>query len=193
MQIIDDILTSEEADHIERAIINDRFPWFLQAGDSTVTPDIAELYKNDKNVKDHFQFVHDAIVWNNTLQSFYKSKYSKLCQKTLDRFMQRTGYANWESYDILRSKINLTPQYKNAKYGYGVPHTDDKEPHVVILYYVNDSDGDTFLFDNDNKVQHRVAPKKGRFLVFDGNRKHAGSHPYYSNYRAVINSNIRFR
>ena len=64
---------------------------------------------------------------------------------------------------------------------------------MVIIYYVNDSDGDTCIFDNEGKVQHRISPKKGRFLVFDGNRKHAGSHPYHANYRVVINSNIRFK
>ena len=45
----------------------------------------------------------------------------------------------------------------------------------VILYYVNDSDGDTLFFDNKDKLNiiKRVSPKKGRVVHFDNNKLHA--------------------
>jgi hypothetical protein len=63
---------------------------------------------------------------------------------------------------------------------------------MVVIYYVNDSDGDTFVFDDDGKIIKRVSPKKGRFFMFDGRLKHAGSHPYDNTMRVVINFNVEF-
>ena len=63
-------------------------------------------------------------------------------------------------------------------------------PHTVIIYYVNDSDGDTFLFNSNGTEMTRVEPKKGRFLIFDGQIYHAGSFPIHHLDRIVINYNI---
>jgi len=72
-------------------------------------------------------------------------------------------------------------------------HVNAKVPHLVLLYYVNDSDGDTILYDKtiddipyevqypdeycDLNITHKVTPKKGRVLVFDGKYYHAPSSP----------------
>jgi hypothetical protein len=72
-------------------------------------------------------------------------------------------------------------------------HVNRDVPHLVLLYYVNDSDGDTILYDKtmddipyeeqypdeycDLNITHRVTPKKGRVLIFDGRHYHASSSP----------------
>jgi len=72
-------------------------------------------------------------------------------------------------------------------------HTNRDVPHLVLLYYVNDSDGDTIIYDKtiddipysvqypdeycDMNITHSVTPKKGRVLVFDGRYYHAPSSP----------------
>ena len=72
-------------------------------------------------------------------------------------------------------------------------HTNRDVPHLVLLYYVNDSDGDTILYDKtiedipysvqypdeycDMNITHNVTPKKGRVLVFDGRYYHSPSSP----------------
>jgi len=73
-------------------------------------------------------------------------------------------------------------------------HINQKQPHLVLLYYVNDSDGETILFDKtindiedpsmmylDEKYQfnvvNKIMPKKGRILLFDGRTYHAASSP----------------
>ena len=87
-------------------------------------------------------------------------------------------------------------------------HIDLAFEHLVVLYYVNDTDGDTFIFDkksdyqninlasvenqNELKVIKRVSPKKGRVLVFDGNRYHSSSGPT-KDIRCIINFDIAIK
>jgi hypothetical protein len=74
-----------------------------------------------------------------------------------------------------------------------------------MLYYVNDSDGDTVLYDKsfedlkivdeyvDNKnelnIVHRITPKRGRVVFFDGTVYHAPSTPT-KNIRCIITLDI---
>ncbi|MBC8131759.1 MAG: hypothetical protein H7X95_02160, partial [Deltaproteobacteria bacterium] len=77
---------------------------------------------------------------------------------------------------------------------YHNPHVDFYVPHNVALYYVNDSDGDTVVFnetsdqiDLEQSARHanekkftqlkRISPKKGRMMAFDGRHYHASMHP----------------
>jgi hypothetical protein len=73
-------------------------------------------------------------------------------------------------------------------------HINQKTPHLVLLYYVNDADGETILFDktiddiqdeNDMylderyefNVVNKITPKQGRILLFDGRTYHSASSP----------------
>jgi len=58
------------------------------------------------------------------------------------------------------------------------PHVDlDDKSHTVVLYYVNDSDGDTFFFDENMNIEKRITPKRGKAVMFDGSIFHASSMP----------------
>ena len=68
-------------------------------------------------------------------------------------------------------------------------HIDNENPHDVVLYYINDADGDTFFFDNDGKIIHRETPKKGKCVIFEGlHAYHASSSPT-KNIRMTLNIN----
>jgi hypothetical protein len=73
-------------------------------------------------------------------------------------------------------------------------HINQQTPHLVLLYYVNDSDGDTLLFNKttndvegcplyydhnecDFDIDYRVTPKQGRVLLFDGRTYHSSCSP----------------
>ena len=75
-------------------------------------------------------------------------------------------------------------------------HVNQEQPHLVLLYYVNDADGETLISDktisdieyNDNNKMYiedkydfnivsKVMPKRGRVLVFDGRTYHSASSP----------------
>ena len=74
-----------------------------------------------------------------------------------------------------------------------VPHVDleydNGEPvdHKVLLYYINDSDGPTYFFNEAHELQDTVYPKPGRAIIFDGSNIHAASNPVRSPFRLVVN------
>ena len=94
---------------------------------------------------------------------------------------------------VQRIKANFQSKFLSDPDCYNTPHYDNLNEHLVIIYYVNDSDGDTFIFENDKyplKIKKRVSPKAGRFVIFNGNHFHAGIHPKSNDYRIVINFNL---
>ena len=89
---------------------------------------------------------------------------------------------------IDRIKINTTfPYPNNTKEKHGPIHQDFDVKGLSIIYYVNNSDGDTIFFDKNLKEIERVSPKQGRAVVFDSNINHAGCCPINSPYRQIIN------
>jgi len=69
-------------------------------------------------------------------------------------------------------------------------HLDLHHPHWVAIYYLNDVDGDTVLYEDDEKTEIcRVSPKKGRIVLFNGLIPHTGSYPTLDT-RAIINYNF---
>jgi hypothetical protein len=96
---------------------------------------------------------------------------------------------------LYRAKVNVTMP-NPSRYSPQTPHTDLKledgslVPHLVCLYYVNDSDGPTYFYDDDLNVVKEVDPKKGTAVVFDGDILHAGSNPVLNPFRFAININF---
>ena len=92
------------------------------------------------------------------------------------------------SFDRIKSNLCFNVSgYK--KTNYQPIHLDKpSKGYMSLLYYVNDSDGDTIFFDKNIKVTKRVNPKKNRAILFDSNILHAGSNPIKSKKRIVINT-----
>jgi hypothetical protein len=70
-------------------------------------------------------------------------------------------------------------------------HRDQEESMLVAIYYINDSDGDTLIFDDEYNIVQRVQPKKGRLIYFENDVLHAGQVPTNTEFRGVINFNFR--
>jgi len=94
--------------------------------------------------------------------------------------------------EIHRAKINIMTRWEK-KYAefHTSPHLDsDCCDHYVLLYYANDSDGETTFFDENFNIVDTVAPKKGRILLFNGKMPHASRAPCEHDLRIVLNMNF---
>jgi hypothetical protein len=118
----------------------------------------------------------------------------------LDEYAKRN---NVKIVDIIRMKINNLSSSMYDTYDEtccNEIHVDNEVPNnKSLVYYINDSDGDTFLFDKlfdgktaqyDTNILMRVAPLQGRAVVFDTWRFHAPSNPIHSRKRIILNINF---
>ena len=197
--IIDDVIWPGFADQIEDVLFTKNVAWkFFQdvaipmeeirkLGFTRLTPGIGasilqdEPYYINKPLLDLTEpIVHNACA-----------KLDMVC----DRVVQARSFITFPLREELRK------DYDNI-------HVDLMYEHMVCLYYVNNVDGDTYLFEeqadelnrdkitleekfkrNDFKVAMKVSPKKGRCLVFNGKRYHSSSGPT-TGVRCIINFNF---
>jgi hypothetical protein len=67
-------------------------------------------------------------------------------------------------------------------------HVDYIFPHLVLLYYINTTDGDTVLYEGDRIIE-RISPRRGRCVLFDGSIVHASSSSTLAP-RLILNTNM---
>ena len=126
-----------------------------------MNPYFSHLLSKDKTKSDHYKFFPIDFI---------------------------TEYALKKGKRMFRSHITFHFP-KPEKFGkHHNPHTDNQNPHDVVLYYINDADGDTFFFDDKRNVIHRETPERGKMVIFDGSTFHASSPPS-KNIRMTLNIN----
>ena len=190
-KVIDNFLSKKQHEQILKTFTGDHFPWYLQPNNSTTkiktTKDMKKIYKN---ILEGTQLTHLFYAYKDLGQGENKinSPYFKIVESFTKIFLKKYKIKTME---IFRSKVNLQLKLSNGKkHNYNTPHKDFENPyfdHNVLLYYVNDSDGDTVFFKG-TKIVKKVSPKANRLIVFDGNILHTGSHPSKSSQRIVMNT-----
>lgn len=171
--VIDDVLPSTYANEIEATLYSTGFPWFY-AEDITYGQNAGELEKTNG-------FFH-LLYSDGVKQSNFASYLEPLYHIALDK----AGVTLNNPY-ILQARSFLQMPL-NTKRVFNNKHVDSHLPHVVVLYYVSDSDGDTHMFRGLDTIK-QVTPKKNRVVVFDGSIYHSSGSPQVSK-RCVINFNI---
>lgn len=121
---------------------------------------------------------------------------------------QALGYAGEDVKSILRIRCILnTAADKNYEFG---AHVDIQQPHRTALIYLNDSDGDTVIYNErfnpsfevfgnninldesiptDLTIKQSITPKANRMIIFDGHLFHSGFTPTTVSRRVAININ----
>ena len=95
---------------------------------------------------------------------------------------------NIEYEFIDRIQINLLFPFVNSTLHNNI-HTDKEDKgYSTILIYLNDSEGDTIIYD---KETYNVTPEQGKYVIFDSNIKHTASLPKDTLTRKVINIVIK--
>jgi hypothetical protein len=188
IEIYDNVVPVKVQDKINKELTDPWFPWYLSSGDnhstvSTFRSEYGELKTwSHLNIKEYIQFVH--FFWKD-------GPTSTGAEYIVDMFKNFCKKVNIDYGNISRIKANLQTQCNFSKEDFcNTPHMDHYSPHIVGIYYVNNSDGNTNIFDTNGKIIKSVEPIKGRFLIFDGNYYHAGRHPISTDKRIVINFNF---
>lgn len=208
--VFDNLINENKADFIEKYIL-DRVTWQFNSYTTSIGKD--KKFEDLNNINDQFQFVcpllNNVDAPNAKKINFVNTQENEsliLLYPLLEVcFKQKIElYEN----SILRIKANLQTRKEDKKGNqFSIPHIDCMLPskNYTLIYYVNDSDGDTFFFNEEVNslsnmhdvseldkltVYRRVTPKKGRAVLFRSDILHAGSHPKKSEKRIIINYNF---
>jgi len=176
IEVYDNILTKEDADALENALICDHFPWFVQL---KTVHDFVEDPRHRESIWMSHNFVNDGVV---------KSPNMQIPNIILTNFL---NYSKHNYKEVIRITANKTqPTFRSPM---PTPaHRDRHQDHVVLIYYAMDSDGDTVIYNNEEerKIIKSVSPCKNRFLFFSGNYWHASYLPREHDMRVVVNFNL---
>jgi len=188
--VIDDAVTPSIANKLEKEIIPSLY--FKYIPKTTYLPNMANVF-SDYNTYDNGQL--STPILHDGFKSFPSSDVYPFTEIILLSCLDKLGLTLEK---VRRIKINmLRKEEKFPENHYNIPHIDSITGYSLV-YYINDSDGDTFLF-NEKKlhienaypsnltVLKRITPKKNRAIFFESNRLHASSNPIISEQRYVIN------
>jgi hypothetical protein len=186
--ILDDVISKEYQDYLEKLLLdNPDMPWHLirnlnqlkSAQQNISTPGLSIQSISDGNDHGMLAFVFRSLAFN-------------LAEK-LDISIKEIINA--------RTFLQLPGGNLNEKVDREF-HVDYVKPHRVLLYYVNESDGNTIILKQRYPFSHgsisglttgdvlqEIEPKKGRVVMFDGSHFHSSTIPT-SQLRCVINIDV---
>jgi hypothetical protein len=195
MIIIDDFLPKDKFETLSEFVLSDRFPWFYNSHVSIAPWDDREIQDPmAKETDGWYHFLYSENEYNGVFMKDFMSFFEEL-----------TARFNYTDQDLIRARLGLKqPKINHKDENYNLPHVDYYFPHDTIIYYLNDSDGDTRMFkeyanndiDSDPvnfSVENRITPKANRLLLFNGLQYHTASNPINTSRRVVLNVNLKCR
>jgi len=183
--VVDDLLTTKDQVHLHDMIMNHAKWKFLK-----------DVSGNENQQYPSHGFVHIINHPEQLMSSDMREPIHGMFKPKFDNLVDyKLIY-----YNRIFLQLPLAPQYNKEHNGV---HVDlpSHLPHVACVYYCNDSDGDTIIYEqtiNDTpggsqgvqlKEHKRVTPKRGRAVFFDGSRYHCSSQPTIG-YRTIINFDL---
>jgi hypothetical protein len=205
--IINNVLPKDILYNFKKEVF--RFPYSFQDYGTNGMSNEFFRTNNIKNIYEQFQF--SSVIVNKAVDPpFYNREHYHLASLPLTLACLKLGWSYTDDM-LLKLKTNIqTKAPKEYKDHYNEPHIDIDYPNIetsdimTAIYYVNDSDGDTVLFEgeykktintkpnfNNYKIIKKVTPKENKLIIFPVYRIHAGMHPIDSNRRIVMNFNFK--
>ena len=183
--IFDDIISKEEQEDLKNTLLGNDFPWFY----------LEDVTSPKANLQSRSGFCHNFY---NDYQ--VKSSRVKLIKNVIDNSLKKI---NFKLNKIIKSRafLQVPLRLDVSENLIDSPHIDIDIEHLVVLYYVTDTDGDTILYNEtfkdgielpsqkDVTERQRITPKQGRVVVFNGNIYHSGTQSINNN-RVLINTNV---
>jgi hypothetical protein len=184
--ILDDLIEEELQNQIEDAMFDCSWKFMM---DNTFDYNASLMGMKYRKFLNPFEYdISPAIMANlQTNQKIFKLFYPVI-EKTCN-------HINFNLEEISRCAARIQGvQVIRKQSKINNIHINQKTPHLVLLYYVNDSDGETILYDktiddtegnsvmypdemHEFNVVNKIMPKQGRILLFDGKTYHSSSSP----------------
>jgi len=162
-----DFFTDKETDIINREVLGNTFPWYLHPKPTTDK----FVFMSHTLIKRHEEAINsDIYTFFHTIFQRFLKKHKIKCKK------------------ITRASLNLT--FSDNRFIYSDPHVDYPTPHSVCMMYLNNTKGNTYIFDEkfkngpeyfpiENtkglKVLKKIKPEQGKVIHFNGSYYHANS------------------
>lgn len=197
--IIDNFLDTDEFNKLSTFVLGQKFPWFYGEHVS-IDPNDAEVIK-DPLAMETWGFHHIVFEKEWSIKSFTYDTLTPLFQK----MEKELGFTQ---NHLIRVRMSIKFQKQGfTSNNYNMPHVDYYYPHETLILYLNDSDGDTRIFNEWSTytgkgtaigpetftTQARVTPKANRLIWFNGLQYHTASNPIEETKRAIININLEPR
>ena len=183
--VIDDFIDKEYQQKIKENLMGDNdFPWYY-------IDDVTAAYEEGNQGRPGLSHVY--VEYDNEGGSEIISTFHELFLPLLNRACQvlqvpRAKIIQGRSF--LQFPLNLNSSEDDT------PHIDldEGERHIVVLYYVVTSDGDTVIYNERTQsdvytVKQKVTPKQGRVVIFDGGLYHTAQQALRK-HRCIVNYNL---
>jgi hypothetical protein len=187
MKIIENFLSDNEHQDLTKLVTSSVFDWYYIPYTS-----YSELHSGS-NVTESGQFVH----------TFFHNKQTFKFMELMNMFKDKLIQHGVKPTNLSHMKANML--IKDSSYPanhFHPPHSDveDEDKFCTLLYYLNDSDGDTYMFnqtynnmpDFKNRtdelvITKRITPKANTAVIFDSTIIHTSSSPRETDRRMVVN------
>lgn len=200
---IEDFIPPRYQQHLKETVLDSKFPWYFNRDITSPLWFWKENHLNDSTLEvedsSFTGFMH--ILWGR------EGKESEFYDIFVPLLYSMEEKINMSIKDLIQLRLGLFTLNKNRQ-PYHVPHVDYQNDGLkyTAIYYLNDSDGDTFFFNEflDPSIKRfingydpslftvakSVKPKQGKLVLFDGRRYHASSYPESTPERMVLNINF---
>jgi hypothetical protein len=190
MIIKDNFLPKPLFDQLQNQVLSADFPWYYSAQVSLPPGQFNFL---DPLAKETDGFNHRTYDREDSNMSFFFQQ----CRPFFECVAREFGYTHEK---LIRARFSMKhPRVGWKEEYYNLPHVDYFYPHDTIIYYLNDSDGDTRIFEEFFtgfpekdlfKTQQRIKPVANRLVLFNGLQYHTAANPIESTRRVIFNINL---
>ena len=172
-------LKKEEISFINNSILDNNFPWYYQPA---ATTDECPVYTH--TIIHRYDIEKEKPNINSNIYPIFEEIVLRFCKKHKIKFNVFTR-ASVNSISFNKKEIN-------------VPHVDHDFKHKVLMIYLNDTEGDTIVFNKkyDDKnnlilskklpILRKINPEPYKIVCWDGDYYHAATYPKLKNRRVVF-------
>ena len=177
----DGVIESSAANFVSTNLRSRRVPWCYMAytvadSGNFFHHSLSHLY----TVRDIWFYTH-SLIQKGPRGPNYKNN---IDYQMLEAIKSLGVITEFDTHDLIRAQINCVHRAETV---FITPaHRDFDEAGCVYIYYVNDSDGDTILFNCDGNVEATVTPSAGHILRMDSRQWHCQTSPIRTDRRMVI-------